>query len=154
MLIKKIEADIKAAMKNQDTVSVSILRLLKNAIQNKIIEKKSDALKDEEVIALIRKDVKRHQDSIEQFQKGGRADLAEKEKAELEILRSYLPKELSPEKIKEIVREAAEQSGAGGKKDFGKVMKLAMEKLKGSCDGKTLSSIVNDILGGTDRKAA
>ncbi len=148
MLTEKIDADLKAAIKNRDTTRMSVLRLLKTAINNRMIEKNVNELKDDGVIALIRKDIKRHQDSIEQFRKGNREDLAKKEEAELEILKSYLPKEASPEEIKEAVKKIIEEIRAGGKKDFGKVMKAAMEKFKGACDGKTLSSIVNELLSG------
>ena len=147
MLAQKIEADLKTAMKQRDAMRLSTLRLLKNAINNKIIELKINELKDEEVTALIRKDIKRHHDSIEQFKKGDREDLAKKEEAELEILKSYMPKELSPEKVKETVKKIIGSTGASGKKDFGKVMKAVMEELKGACGGKTVSAIVNELLG-------
>lgn len=146
MVIEKLNADLKKAMKEKDATRTSVIRLLKTAINNKMIEQKVNELKDADVIVLIRKDVKRHQDSIEQFKKGGRDDLVQKEEAELKILKSYLPKEASPEEIKEIVKNIIEETGASGKKDFGKVMKAAMEKLKGTCDGKTVSSIVNELL--------
>jgi len=149
MLIKQIDVDLKAAMKKRDATRTSVLRLLKTAINSRMIEQKINELGDSDVIALIRKDVKRHQDSIEQFKKGGRDDLVKKEEAELEILRSYLPKEASPDEIKEIARQIIKETGASSKKDFGKVMKAAMEKLKGGCDGKALSSIVNELLGGS-----
>ena len=147
MLMSKIDVDLKKAMKEQDKIRMSVLRMLKTAINNKMIEKKVNELKDNDVIALIRKDVKRHQDSIEQFKKGKRDDLAKKEEAELEILKSYLPKEASPEEIKEIVKKVIGETGASSKKDFGKVMKASMEKLKGACDGKTVSSVINELLG-------
>ena len=129
MMIEKIEADLKAA------------------ITNKIVEKNVKEIDDSEVISLIRKDVARHQDSITQFRSGARDDLATKETTELEILRSYLPKEPSPEEIKEIVKAVISEINASGKKDFGKVMKASMEKLKNACDGKALSAIVNELLG-------
>jgi uncharacterized protein YqeY len=148
MLIEKIESDLKTAIKKKDVVRLSVLRLVKAAISNKTIELKVNKLEDSDVIALMRKDVKRHLDSIEQFKKGGRDDLVKKEEAELIILKSYLPKEASPEEIKEFVKKTIQETGASGKKDFGKVMKQAMEKFKGAADGKTVSSIVNELLGG------
>lgn len=147
MMIEKIEADLKAAIKQKDTLRVSVLRLLKAAITNKIVEKNVKEIDDSEVVSLIRKDVARHQDSITQFRSGGREDLVTKETVELEILRSYLPKEPSPEEIKEIVKAVISEINASGKKDFGKVMKASMEKLKNACDGKALSAIVNELLG-------
>jgi len=146
MLIEKIDSDLKQSMKQKDAVRLSTLRMLKAAIGNKMIELRVDDLKDTEVIALIRKDVKRHQDSIELFKKGGRYELVKKEEAELEILKSYLPSEPSSDEIREIVKKAIEETGASGKNDFGKVMKQAMEKLKGTADGKSVSSVVNEML--------
>lgn len=146
MLMERINSDLKKAMKQKDAVRVSTLRLLKTAINNKMIELKVNELKDSEIFGLIRKDIKRHQDSIEQFKKGNREDLVEKEEAEFKVLKSYLPKEASPEEIKEIVKKIIDETGVSGRKDFGKVMKLTMEKLKGAVDGKTASSIVNELL--------
>ena len=146
MLTEKIDSDLKTSMKRKDATRTSVLRLLKTAMTNKMIEKKTDKLNDSDVITLIRKDVKRHQDSIEQFKKGNRDDLVKKEEAELEILKSYLPKEVLPEEIKQAVKKIIEETGASGKKDFGKVIKATMEKFKGACDGKTVSSIVNELL--------
>ena len=107
---------------------------------------KVNKLEDSDIIALVRKDVKRHLDSIEQFKKGGRDDLAQKEEVELKVLRSYLPKEASPEEIRQIVKKVIDETNASGKKDFGKVIKAAMEKLKGAADGKAVSSAVNELL--------
>jgi len=146
MSIEKIDSDLKKAIKEKDAPRLSVLRLLKTAISNKMIELKVDKLEDNDIITLIRKDIKRHQDSIEQFKKGGRGDLVKKEGEELEVLKSYLPKEASPEEIKEIVKKVIEETNSSGKKDFGKVMKATMERLKGSSDGKTVSSIVNELL--------
>ena len=146
MLIERLEKDLKEAMRQKEATRLSVIRMLKTAINNRMIEKKVNALEDGDVIALVRKDVKQHRDSIEQFTKGGREDLVKKEKVELEILKSYLPKEASPEEIKAAVKKAIEETGASGKKDFGKVMKAAMEKLKGACDGKALSSAVGEML--------
>ena len=147
MLIEKIENDLKTALKQKVAMRVSVLRMLKAAITNKIIEKNTDKLDDGEIVSLIRKDAARHQDSVEQFQKGGREDLAKKESAELEVLKSYLPKEPTPEEIKETVKTVIAELNASGKKDFGIVMKASMERLKNSCDGKTLSAVVGELLG-------
>ncbi len=147
MLIKKIESDLISAIKQKDMPRLSVLRLLKAAIMNKMAEKNVKSLNDSEITALLRKDVARHHDSIEQFKGGGRDDLAKKEEAELEILKSYLPKEPSPEEIRGIVRTVIAETNAAGKKDFGRVMKASMEKLEDSCAGKTLSAIVSELLG-------
>ena len=142
-MVKKIETDLRNAMKEKDKVRVSVLRMLKAAVGNKTIELGKETLEDKDVILLIRKDVKRHQDSIEQFKKGGRDDLVSKEESELLVLKSYLPKEASKEEIEKIVMQAMDETGACGKKDTGKVMKLVMEKVRGRADGKTVSDIVN-----------
>ena len=146
MLLKKLDSDLKQAMKQKDTTGLSVIRMLKTAINNKMIEMKVNKLEDSDIIALVRKDVKRHLDSIEQFKKGGRDDLAQKEEVELKVLRSYLPKEASPEEIRQIVKKVIDETNASGKKDFGKVIKAAMEKLKGAADGKAVSSAVNELL--------
>jgi uncharacterized protein YqeY len=148
MLIEKIDSDLKLAMKERDAARLSALRLLKTAINNKIIKLNTGKLEDKDIIALIRKDVKRHQDSIEQFKKGKRDDLVKKEEAELKVLKSYLPKEASHQEIKEVVKKVIDETKASGKNDFGKVMKQAMEKLKGCADGKAVSGIVNELLSG------
>ncbi|MBN1871871.1 MAG: GatB/YqeY domain-containing protein [Candidatus Omnitrophica bacterium] len=146
MMTEKIDSDLKKAMKDKDAIRVSALRMLKAAISNKTIELSVEKLEDKEIVSLIRKDVKRHKDSIEQFKKGGRDDLASKEEAELLILNSYLPKEISEEEISKIVSEVIDETDSSGKKDIGRVMKLAMEKIKGRADGKTVSSIVSSQL--------
>lgn len=147
MLFKTIEEDLKSAMKRRDAARVSALRLLKTAITNKMIETNAKSIDDSEINALIRKDVARHNDSITQFRSGGREDLAMKEAAELDILKSYLPKEPSNEEIKAVVAAVIAEINASGKKDFGRVIKMSMEKLKNSCDGKVVSSIVSELLG-------
>ena len=146
MLAQKIYNDLIAAMKGKNILRTSVLRMLKAAMGNKAIELNVSGLEDNDVISLIRKDVKRHQDSIEQFKKGGRIDLASKEEDELKILKSYLPKEASVNEIKSITLKVIEEINASGKKEFGKIIKGVMEKLKGSADGKLISSIVNELL--------
>jgi uncharacterized protein YqeY len=110
------------------------------------MEKKKKALEDNDVVAVIRKQVRERQDSIEQFQKGNRLDLAEKETKELEILKSYLPPEFSPEEIKKIIEEAISVTGAQDMKDMGKVMKEVTAKVAGQADGKLISDLVKERL--------
>lgn len=146
MLLEKIDSDFKKAMKEKNAIQLSTLRMLKAAIYNKMIELNVNELTSSDIILLLRKDIKRHQDSIEQFKKGNRDDLVRKEEAELDILKTYLPKEASSDEIKEIVKKIIQETEAKGKKDFSTVMKAAMAKLKGAADGKTVSSIVNELL--------
>ncbi|MFC1624692.1 GatB/YqeY domain-containing protein, partial [Candidatus Omnitrophota bacterium] len=136
------------SIKNKDEIRTSTLRMVIASIQNLAIEKKLKELDDNDVIKIIARQVKEHRDSIESFKKGKRDDLIGKETKELEILKSFLPEQISEEKIKEIVKGVISQAGASSKADFGKVMKLSMEELKGSADGKAVSSIVQRLLSG------
>lgn len=145
-LEEKIEQEFKAAMKNRDAVKVSTLRMLKAAMNNFKLDKNKKILDDGEIIKIIQTQVKQHRDSIEQFEKGGRTDLVEKEKKELAILMAYMPAQCPPEELKKIIEETIRELGASTKKDMGKVMKAVMEKIKGRADGKTVSRIVSDIL--------
>ena len=145
MLIEKIEIDLKEALKSKDQIKVSTLRLLKSAIGYLAIEKKDD-LKDDDVISVIKKQVKQRKDSIEGFKKGNREDLAQKEESELKILKAYLPEEITPEVLSAIIDEAISETGASTPRDMGMVMKAVMAKTKGLADGKIVSSIVNEQL--------
>jgi len=149
---EKIEDDFKQALKKRDKITISTLRMLKAAIQNKEIEKKGEKLQDGEVIKIIAKQVQQHQDSIEQFTKGQRQELVEKETRELEILKKYLPEQLSPEEIADVVKRIITETGAKGKPDFGKVMKLAMAELGGKADGKLVGQIVSTQLGSQENR--
>ena len=142
----KIFNDYKEAMKNRDTLKSSVLSFLRAAMINVGIEKKKKSLDDNDVIAVIKKQVKQHQDSIEQFQKGNRQDLADKETKELEILKSYLPPELPAEEIKKIIEEAIVLTGAQDMKDMGKVMKEVTAQIAGRADGKLVSDLVKERL--------
>ena len=135
-LKEKIEDDFKQALKKQDKVVISTLRMVKAALHNKEIEKKGEKLKDAEVLKIITKQVQQHQDSIEQFKKGKREELVEKETKELAILKNYLPEQLSEEEITDVVKRIIKEIGAKDKTDFGKVMKSAMAELGGKADGK------------------
>jgi len=146
MLEGKIFNDYKEAMKNKDTVKSSTLSFLRAEVINVAIEKKKKALDDNEVITVIKKQTKQRQDSIEQFQKGMRPDLADKEAKELEILKSYLPEEMPVEEIKRIIEEAVLATGAKDMKDMGKVMKEITAKIAGRADGKLVSDLVRERL--------
>ncbi|MCQ9207539.1 MAG: GatB/YqeY domain-containing protein [Omnitrophica bacterium] len=142
----QIETEIKKAMKARDAIKVSTLRMLKAEMNNLKIDENKKELSDIEVIKIVRRQIKQHKDSIEQFEKGKRQDLVEKEKKELAILKNYMPEQCSPEELKKIVEEAVRETGASSKKDMGRVMKAVMEKVKGRSDGKTVSQIVSSIL--------
>ncbi len=138
----KIESDFKSALKRGDKTAVSTLRMLKSAIHNKEIEKRGQELQDGEVLKIVGKQVQQHQESIEQFTKGKRQELVDKETKELEILKNYLPRQLSSEEITNIVKKTIIEVGAKEKSDFGKVMKPVMTELAGKADGKLVGQIV------------
>ena len=146
MLEEKILNDYKNAMKDKDTLKSSTLSFLRAELMNLAIEKKKKALEDIDVIAVIKKQIKQHQDSIEQFTKGNRQDLADKETRELGILKSYLPAELPAEEIKKIIEEVITVTGAAGPKDMGRVMKEANAQIAGRADGKLVSDLVKESL--------
>ncbi len=145
-LEEKIMNDYKQAMKDKNSLKVSTLNFLRSQLKYAMIEKKLDRLPDGEAIAVIKKQVKQRLDSIEQFEKGGRKDLAEREQAELTILKSYLPQELSLEEIKTLMEAVVQESKATGIKDMGTVMKLLLQKAAGRCDSKVASDLVKERL--------
>lgn len=147
-LKEKIISDLKEAMKAGDTKKRDTLRLLDSAVKNTEIEKKKreTGLSDEEVLEVISRAVKQRQDSIKQFEEGGRPELAEGEKEELAILMPYLPEQLSEEKIRQVVEETIFQVEAKSSADLGKVMGSVMGKLKGRADGNLVRIIANEIL--------
>lgn len=146
MLEERILTDYKEAMKSRDTLKSSALSFLRAELMNVAVSKKKNALDNTEVVAVIRKQIKARQDSIEQFKKGSRQDLADKETKELEILKVYLPQELSADELKKIIEEVVTLTGAVGIKDMGKVMKEVTVKVAGQADGKMVSELVKERL--------
>jgi uncharacterized protein YqeY len=138
--------EIKAAMLAKDADRLSALRMLKSAAGYLQIEKKVDALSDLDFISLVQKEVKKRRDSIEQYEKGGRPELAEKEKKELAILASFLPEPLTPEELEMLVQAAIIETGASSKKDMGPVIKAVQAKAAGRAEGKTISALVSRLL--------
>ncbi|MCD6570441.1 MAG: GatB/YqeY domain-containing protein [Deltaproteobacteria bacterium] len=144
MLLEKIRSDMENAMKAGDKQKVTCLRMLIAAIKNREVSLKR-TLEEQEIISIIRSQIKQHKESYTQFKKGKRDDLAEIEDNEISILREYLPKEMSDSEIKNIVDEIIAEIGAT-RKDFGKVMKTVMAKVAGRADGKKVNSIVSQSL--------
>lgn len=144
----QITARMKTAMRERNKVALNTLRALKSAITNAAIDKAGAGteLPENELINIIRKQIKQRQDSIEQFEKAGRAELAENEKEEITILESYLPTPLSDAEIVAAVEASIAETGAESKKDMGQVMKLLQEKTGGRADGKKLSQEVTKRL--------
>jgi uncharacterized protein YqeY len=147
-LKQQIIADLTASMKAQDAPRTSTLRMVKAAVMNREIEKGGE-LDDEEMMKLLRSLVKQRRDSIEQYEKGGRPELADKEKTEIDVIEAYLPQAASREEIEAAVAAAISETGAGSMKDMGKVMKAVQAALSGkNADGRTISEMVKAKLGG------
>ena len=143
-LFERVDADLKEAMRAKDTVRLGVLRMLKSALKYGAIEKSgADAeLNDTDAVQVIRKQAKQRQDSIESFEKGGRPELAEKEKVELAILNSYLPPQMNTEELAKVVRETIAEVSATSKAQMGAVMKALQAKVAGRADGRALSQEV------------
>lgn len=145
-----INQDIKTAMKAKDQAALRALRAIKSAILLAETEEGRDAnapLSPEEDLKILIKQAKQRKDSVDQFEKNGREDLALTEKEELEVIERYLPKQMSPAELTEKVREIVARVGASSMKDMGKVMGIASQELAGKADGKAISSVVKQILG-------
>ncbi len=147
MLEQQISKDYIQAMKDRDRDKSSMLSFLRAQLKNVIIEKKVESLEDLDVITIIKKQVKQRQDSIAQFEKGNRQDLADKEKKELEFLKSYLPEEMPEDQIKGIIDQVIKELSASSMKDMGAVMKAVAEQVKGCADNKLVSTLVRQSLG-------
>ena len=145
---EQIEDDLKGAMRAKDAERLSVLRMAKSALMNATIEKHGAGgkLSDADALAVLRKQVKQREDSIAGFEKGGRQELAEKERREIDVLKQYLPKSLSEGEIEALVKEAITEANASSKAQMGQVMKIATEKAAGRVDGKTLSQFVQKAL--------
>jgi uncharacterized protein len=145
-LQEKIVNDVKEALKSGAKDKVSTLRMLSAALKNRQIDKRRPLIEDE-VVETVRSLIKQRKDSIEQFAKGGRQDLVDKESAEVAVLEGYLPQQLSREEVESMVRNAIVQTGAQGAKDMGKVMKALIPAIGGRADGKLVSELVKHALG-------
>jgi uncharacterized protein len=144
-LTERIRTDLTAAMKAQEKDRLSTLRMLQSALKNEQINLGHE-LSDEEAMSIIRKSVKQRQDSIEQYTNAGRAELADKERAEMELLKTYLPAEMSEAELESGLREIISSTGAQSKKDIGKVMKEATAKYRGRVDGKKIQEVASRLL--------
>lgn len=144
----RILEDMKTAMKAKDTIALETVRALKSAIKYAAIEKggAEGELDEGEAIVVIRREIKKRQDSVQQYETAGRQELADKEKAEIAVLEKYLPAAMSIEELTALVEAAIAETGASSKKDMGKVMKLLQERTAGRADGKTLSSEISKRL--------
>jgi uncharacterized protein YqeY len=143
-LAERVDTDLKDAMRAKDATKLGVLRMLKSALKYAAIEKSGAEadLNDAEAAQVVRKQAKQRQDSIESFEKGGRAELAAKEREELSILQAYLPQGMSADELAKVVRDTIAEVGATSKAEMGAVMKALQEKVAGRADGKTLSQEV------------
>lgn len=141
-LYEKIESDMKAALKDGNVLTLSVLRMLVSAIRQAQMNKNSKSIEDADALQMLQRHIKQHKESIAQFGNGNRQDLVDKEASELKILEAYMPEQISEEELKNIVKATIAETGAKTKSDMGKVMKLVVEKTKGSCDGKSISRMV------------
>lgn len=142
---KKINDEMVAAAKAKDKIRLSAIRMLKTALHNKEIELMR-SLSENETLQILSAIVKQRKDSIEQFARGGRTDLVEKEEAELKVVQEFMPAQMSDEEVDSIIRKAIEEAGAVSVKDMGKVMKILMPQLTGKADGKTVGEKVKTLL--------
>lgn len=140
----QLTEDLKNAMRAKDSMALNTLRAVKSAIKNAAIEKggADTTLEEGEIVGIIRKQIKQRRESMDQFNKAGRSELAQNEKSEITLLEQYLPSPLSPEEIDELVQAAITECNASARADMGKVMKVLQEKTAGRADGKALSQAV------------
>lgn len=145
-LREKIPQDLKDALRSKKTLELTVLRMLQSSIRNKEIEKQKKELTDEEVIEVVQGEIKKRKEAAAEFEKVGRQEAAQQEKAEAEILMKYMPLQMSEDEIRTEVKKAVTDSGAGGIKDLGKVMKIIIPAVKGKADGAVVNKIVREEL--------
>jgi len=141
-LASRLQEDLTAAIRAHDDLRRDTLRMVISAAYNESKRARRD-LTDDEVLQVLTREVKTRNESVEAYTKAGRADAAEREKAEIDVIRGYLPEQLDPAELERLVREAVDESGATGARDMGKVMSLLMPKVRGRADGKQVSAMVN-----------
>jgi len=144
-LTERLTNDMKQAMKDKDKVRLSVIRMVRTAIQNAEIDQRGP-LSDEEVLVVLNRELKQRRDSLQSFEAAAREDLIQDAKQEIEILLDYLPAQLTAEEIRSLVQEAIAETGAKGKSDMGKVMSALMPKVKGRAEGKLVNQIVQEAL--------
>lgn len=142
----QIPLDLKEALRSKNTLELTVLRMLQSAIRNREIEKGKQELTDEEVVGVVAGEIKKRREAASEFEKVGRQEAADTEKAEIEILMKYMPKQMSEAEIRAEVKSAIKNAGAGGIKDLGSVMKAIMPVVKGKADGSVVNKIVREEL--------
>ncbi|NGQ94121.1 GatB/YqeY domain-containing protein [Brevibacillus sp. SYP-B805] len=144
-VIERLNQDMKQAMKDKATLKLSVIRMVKAAIANEEI-KKGGALSEDEELTILTRELKQRRESLHEFEKAGREDLASKTREEIEVLNAYLPAQLSEDEVRQIVRDAIAATGAVSRKEMGKVMGAIMPKVKGKADGSLVQRIVSEEL--------
>ena len=142
----RLSQELKAAMLAKEADRLSTLRLLKSAVGYAQIERKTDNLSEADFVGLVQKEIKKRRDSIEQFEKGGRPELADKEKKEIPVLEAFLPQPLSAAELEQLIKATIQELGAATKKEMGPVIKAVQAKAAGRADGKSISAMVGKLL--------
>jgi uncharacterized protein len=145
-LQERLAQEMKSAMLTKDADKLSTLRLLKSVIGYLLVERKTETLSDADFVGVVQKEVKKRRDAIDQYEKGGRPELAAKEKKEISVLETFLPQAMSPEELDQLIKATIAETGATSKKDMGPVIKAVQTKAAGRADGKTISGIVGKLL--------
>ncbi|MDP4083463.1 MAG: GatB/YqeY domain-containing protein [Bacillota bacterium] len=145
-LLERLNNDMKQAMKNKEKDKLSVIRMIKSSLQNESIKLGTKELSETEELTVLSRELKQRKDSLHEFVKAGRDDLAEKVRIELTVVELYMPKQLSEDELTEIIKETISEIGANSKADMGKVMSAIMPKVKGKADGSLVNKLVQQHL--------
>lgn len=145
-ILEKLNTEMKGAMKDKNETTVSVIRMLKADIANTAIRSNKENLTDAEILQVIQRHIKQHNDSIEQFKKGNRDDLVAKEEKELNVLKTYIPEQMADGELEKLIKEIITAIGQVTKKDMGKVIKETLEKTNGKADGKRISALAAKLI--------
>lgn len=145
-LLERLNDDMKQAMKNKEKEKLSVIRMVKAALQNEAIKLGKSQLSEDEELTVLSRELKQRKDSLQEFENAGRSDLVDKTKEEIRILELYMPKQLTEEELTEIVKQTIAEVGASSKADMGKVMGAIMPKVKGKADGSLVNKLVQQYL--------
>ncbi|AMX82852.1 hypothetical protein GS3922_03675 [Geobacillus subterraneus] len=145
-LLDRLNDDMKQAMKNKEKEKLSVLRMLKAALQNEAIKLGKSPLSEDEELTVLSRELKQRKDSLQEFENAGRSDLVEKTKTEINIVQSYMPQPLTEDELRELIQQTIKEVGASSKADMGKVMGAIMPKVKGKADGSLVNKLVQQQL--------
>lgn len=141
----RLDADMKQALKNKQKIRLSTIRMVRTAIKNAEIDRQK-TLTEDEVLAILNRELKQRRDSLQAFESAGRMDLVDNVKQEIDVLMEYLPQPLTEDELRQLIQEAIQETGAASVKDMGKVMPVLMPKVKGRADGKVVNQLVREYL--------